>query len=276
MKSKLGIHTILLWLFASAGLISCSSGDVTLNVDGGILPPVTNTDFEAEETFFFEVDVENRTRLRLQAINSEIGITGVIGANTVTITGVKRVGSDSLQDAEQRLEDLDVDVQALATEIIVTTDQPLATGGRRFEVDYTIALPKNFQIQVDNVNGIVMIEAIENDVTVNNVNGTVTLADIVGNALVDIVNGTIDSEVTLPLNGVIDLSTDNGNIDLAIPVNTSAQFSAVVNIGSITISNLVLQNEVITPTSRSGTLGTGQGTITLEAKATGSISALGF
>lgn len=276
MERKFRNYTVWLLLFAFTGLISCGNGDVNFNVDGVPFPTVPNTDFEAEEPFSFDVPAGNRSRLILQGINSEIGITGQVGANSVTITGVKRVGSDSLQDAEAQLQNLDVDVQELAADVVIRTIQPLVTGGRRYEVDYTITLPSDFEIQVANANGIVMVDAINDDVTVSNVNGSVTLANILGSALVSIVNGLIESEVTLPLNGTVDLNTANGNINLTVPVNTSAQFMAVVNLGSISISNLVLQNEVITPTSRSGTLGTGQGTISLEAEATGSISVSGF
>lgn len=72
------------------------------------------------------------------------------------------------------------------------------------------------------------------------------------------------------------MKTVSGDSNLAIPVNTSAEFSAVVNIGNISVSNLVLQNEVTTSTFRSGTLGSGQGTITLETEVLGNISVSGF
>jgi hypothetical protein len=98
---------------------------------------------------------------------------------------------------------------------------------------------------------------------VNNANGEVTIIGIIGSAFVNVANGTIKSGVTLPLHGTIDLNMGNGNINLAIPTHTSAGFSAMVSIGSISVSNLVLQNEVSTPTSRRGKIGNGQGTISL-------------
>ena len=94
--------------------------------------------------------------------------------------------------------------------------------------------------------------------------------------MIDLVAGTIEGEVTLPLNGAIDMKTVTGDINLVIPVNTSAEFSAAVNIGSISDSNLVLQNEVRTATFLSGTLGSGQGTITLETEVIGNISVSGL
>lgn len=236
---------------------------------------VTNRDFEARESFSFEVAVANRSRLRLQAINGEITITGLPGATSVIITGEKRVESESTEDAEAYLPELEVNVQGLTDEVFVETTQPQNTGDRNYLVDYTITLPKNLEVQVTHVNGIVTLDSIENDVTVNTVNGEVRLIGIVGSALVNVANGTIESDVTLPLAGTIDLNTGNGNINLAIPTNTSAEFSATVAIGSISVSNLVLQNEVRTSTSRRGTLGNGQGTISLKT-INGNIRVSGF
>ncbi len=278
MKRKFRNYAIWLCLLTSFSLISCSSGDVNIGGGGGTFPsfpPATNTDFEAEEAFSREVEVGNQTQFNLTGKNGEITITGISGANSVRITGIKRVRSNSTQDAGERLQELEVNVQSLANEVRVETIQPQITGGRRYEVDYTITLPSFLKIQLANVNGSVTLDSIENDVTVNNTTGSVTLMDIVGSALVNLANGTIDSEVTLPLNGTIDLNIANGNINLAIPVNTSAEFSAAVTIGSISVSHLALQNEVSTPTSRRGTLGSGQGAIALKA-GNGNISVSGL
>jgi hypothetical protein len=279
MKNKFRNYTILLHLLTSISLISCGSGgDTNVNFDSGNFnfPPPRNTAFEAEEAFSEEVEVENRSQMRLKGVNDKITITGISGANSVIITGMKRVKSDSTQDAEAHLQELEVNVQSLANEVFVETILPQDTGGRIYEVDYTITLPKDLEIQITNVNRNVTLNAIDNNITVNNENGDVTLMEIFGSAVVNLTNGIIESEVTLPLNGTIDLNTVNGNINLDIPANTSAGFLATVNIGSISDSNLMFQNEVRTPTSLSGTLGNGQGTISLESEATGSISVSGF
>jgi hypothetical protein len=192
------------------------------------------------------------------------------------IAAIKRVQSDSAEDAEAHLQELEVIVQDLANEVRVDTIQPIDDGGRNYIVDYTITLPNFLETHVENTGGTVTLDSINNDVTVINVGGNITLRNILGSAVIDLVAGTIEGEVTLPLNGVIDMETVTGDIHLAIPVNTSAELSAAVFLGSISVTNLVLQNEVITSTFRSGTLGSGQGTITLEAGTVGDISVSGF
>lgn len=67
----------------------------------------------------------------------------------------------------------------------------------------------------------------------------------------------------------------NGNLVLDIPESTSAQFAAQVVHGSIGTSNLVLHDVETSPTTLTGTLGAGQGSIDLRT-VNGGITAPGF
>lgn len=271
MRYKSEKYSIIFVFLASIILSSCSSsgGDGDISV-------VSNTNFEAVESFNFVVPVVNHTLFTLIGVNGEININGNAGANSVTITGIKRVLSDSVEDAQAHLQDLKVNVQDLLSEIRVETIQPANTGGRAYIVNYTVTLPKYLKNNVTNLNGIVTLDSIDNDVTVLNMNGNATLTNITGSASASILNGQIQAAITLPLNGVIDMTTLNGDIDLEIPVNTSAVLSASVTVGTITTQNLVLQIMVKTPTFLSGTLGNGQGTIQLESKQIGNITVTGI
>ncbi|MFQ5752020.1 MAG: DUF4097 domain-containing protein [bacterium] len=251
---------------------------ITLLTACNIVDPgdeVSDTNFEAKESFSFEVDVTNHVRLRLEAVNGPVKITGLPGANSVKNWGERRVGSESIEDAELHLQDLEVQVTEPAEEIFVKTKQPQDSRGRNYIVNYNITLPENLEVLVDNVNGEVKIDSVKNQVSVSNVNGRINLNDIFGSTVVNLVNGQIESEVTLPVDGTINMNTVNGNIDLDIPENTSAEFSANVTNGNISVSNLVLQNIVSSPNSLRGTLAAGQGTISLRT-VNGNIWASGF
>jgi len=279
VKSKPRNYTIFLFLLTSIILASCGVGGGDINFS---IPPisnnplVSNTNFEAVKLFSAEVPVGNYTQFNLTGKGGVVTVTGISGATSVMISAIKRVQSVSIEDAEAHLQELNVNVQDLATEIRVETIQPIDDGGRNYIVDYTITLPIFLEVHVQNIGGIVTLDSINNDVTVINVGGNITLRNILGRALIDLVAGTIEGKVTLPLNGTIDMKTVTGDIHLAIPVNTSSEFSATVNLGSISDTNLVLQNEVRTSTFLSGTLGSGQGTITLETEVLGNISVSGF
>jgi len=269
MKITSRINTIITFLIVITLSNGCGS-------DSSDSISITPKEYTVEEPFTFDVNITNQVILKLTGINGEVDITGTSDSTTVKVSGTKRVDSNiSNTDAEQQVQDIEVRVLDSTNEISVESIQPKDTDNRNYTVDYAITLPEKFQVQVINVNGAVILDSIENDVTVNLVNGQVTLLDTIGSSSINIVNGAMECRVTLPLNSTVKLNTVNGNINLSIPAATSADFSAKVSNGSINTSSLVLQNEIRTATTLSGVLGSGQGTIFLETT-NGNISASGF
>lgn len=248
--------------------VGCSDNDPTGPGD------VNDTSFKAEEEFSFKVDVADHTQLRLEAINGSITISGETESDSVVIEGIKQVGSYSFEDAEAHLPLLDVIVQDLGDEVYVRTTQPQQSNGRNYVVDYEILLPGNFEVDVVNGNGTIVVNSIDDQIYLACGNGEIVLNEIQGSATVQLGNGTIEAGITLPLNGIINLSTGNGIIALTIPRNTSADFQAAVGNGGIDIANLTLHNQVITTNSVTGILGGGHGTITLNT-GNGNILVLG-
>jgi hypothetical protein len=262
MSTRTVIQYALGTAFALVVLTACS-GDVNVgspNIDGRNWPwpwP-SNADFVAKRGVDREVQVEDHIRMRLEAENGEIAITGQLDATSVMVTAELRVGShESREDAEERLEQLDVLVTDLSDEILVQTQQPEDTEGRQYVVEYTITVPSHLEVDVNQVNGAIRVEDTANSVFVN------------------ATNGNLDSTVRLPPNGEIRLSIVNGNLDLSIPTSTSAELSASVGNGTITWDNLDLMDAVQTNQSLTGTLGDGAGVIRLETT-NGSIDVIGF
>jgi hypothetical protein len=200
----------------------------------------------AEEPFSFDVPRGTQTTLTLQGVSGTIEVKGTPGATSVAITGVKRVQANTLEDATAHLTELKVAVTSSAAEVLVQTVQPKFSAGRNYVVNYTISLPQDIDCSIMSVNGQILADAIH------------------GSVFLTLVNGQITASVTLPSGGEIDMSLVNGNINLRIPQTTSAEFSATAAIGRITLTNLSLSNETVTPGSRTGILGSGDGTISLD------------
>jgi hypothetical protein len=199
----------------------------------------------AQAPFAFDEAIGSQTALQLQGVSGKIEVTGIPGATSVTITGVRRVQANTLEDATAHLAKLEVIVSSSANEVLVETVQPESSAGRNYIVDYVIAVPQNFDYRIMSINGRILTDTIE------------------GNVLLTLVSGDITASVALPPGGEMEMRAANGSIDLRIPQTTSAQLSATVAIGSISLTNLTLFNETVTPGSRTGTLGGGDGTITL-------------
>lgn len=256
-KNSLTLITVLgiITLIFTAG---CDEADS----DNGWAP--RNTDHFAEEPFSYEIDLQNRTLFRLEGVSGLVQISGSETATAITISGEKRVESNSVADAEAHLADLSIEISSGETEIVVRTDQPEHSAGRNYIVNYTVILPPNLGIDAANANGTVSVQSIVANVNVVNVNGYATTRDIAGSLRMAVVNGQIDAAASPPAGGFISLNVVNGGMRLGIPQDTSAMFAAVVQTGLITLSNLTLTDIVQTATQLSGKLGDGEGDIALE------------
>ena len=249
----------------SSNLINCGPDEVA------------NQNFSAQAPIAIDINVVNHNELLLNGKHGNVSVSGLPGATSITVTGMKRVLSESAQDAQAHLQDLTVTAQDLTTRALLETIQPQCELGRKYIVDYAITLPDFFLVQINNNGGDVTIDSIDNEVSINNIAGTVTLTDIVGSAAVNLISGNIVAEITsLPLNGTIQMKILTGDINLEIPTTTSADFTARVFTGNITVTNLMLQSPVMTPNLVTGTLGTGQGEIDLETEVIGDIDVLGI
>jgi len=240
-------------------LILISGGCDLLNGDG----VVNRTDREASEPFSYDVTLQNQSTFQIEAVNGYIEIVGVTGTSSVSIAGVKRVGSESVRDAEEHLENLEVRVTQSENNIIVETVQPQNTGGRSYIVDYEIRVPDHLQGVVLEVNGGITIEGMRAGLDAELVNGEVELFRMEGNTEVTVVNGSITSEIAMPIGGSLVQSIVNGQILLTIPDTTSADFTARIDNGTITLSGLTLSDQTVGDELVTGRLGSGEGTILL-------------
>lgn len=229
----------------------------------------------ASETFYYHFEATEQVRLTVAGISGDITITGVAGSDSIVVRGTKRVRSWDPQDAEEHLDSLEVIVWNEANVVSAETDQPVETCGRVYEVEYEIIIPVDLEVDASDVNGTISIDSVAGPVTALTVNGLVVLDEITASVFAGVVNGGILGDVSLPLDGLINMNVVNGEIDLGIPEDTSAQFSASVTSGRIEISNLVLHDMVSTSVSVTGRLGDGRGTIALSL-VNGTIEVQGF
>lgn len=237
---------------AGAAAVALACNDSTGTVDR-----VQNQNFVAKAAVSVDLDATPRTSFRVEGVNGTIDVIGTTGTESFTIRGERQVWSESLTDAQDFLSRLQVVVTETGNEILIRTVQPQNNGGRRLVVNYVLTVPARLVANVKNVNGVIALDGLTGSITVALINGTITCRAVMGTG------------------GVIDLAAVNGNVTLDIPQGTSAQFAAHLVNGQISSSNLTFQNLVSTPTSLTGTLGGGQGTIDLQT-VNGTILARGY
>jgi hypothetical protein len=233
-------------------------------------------DFTAGKIFIDDLEVDNHIKVTVAAVNGEVVVTGQSGAQQVKVTAHLYVTSDSQEDAELHLDDLDILVTDDANEILIQTVPPQNINGREYRVEYDIIVPDSFVVVASQVNGSIAILDIQNNIDVSNENGDVSLFGVTGGVTAHVENGRIEGSVVLPFNEGIDLSVINGGLDLSIPKSTSAVFSATVDMnGEIIVSDLEFAESTHTPMALTGTLGNGEGFVVLST-VNGNIEIMGF
>ncbi len=220
-------------------LINFGCSDVIVDPDINGPGGIADYKYNASEPFLYKFDLTNQTSFRLEGINGSVDVQSVPGTNQVTVSGEKVVSADSYQDAADHLRFVSIEINNLVDELFVKTLQPESASGRSYNVNYTINVPSDLNVTIKNV------------------------------------NGKLTGKLSVPPNGTIDMSLSNGSIELDIPQNSSADFSARLVNGNISVHNLTLKNKAETKRSLQGTLGDGEGLITLRTT-NGNISAFGF
>jgi DUF4097 and DUF4098 domain-containing protein YvlB len=235
-------NTLSLTFIIVAILLICfGCVDVSVNPTADINGPDSIIDhkYKARESFSDNADVTSQSTLKVENINGNVNVKAVSGTDRITISAEKIVGSDTNRDAYASLKNITIELNELTNELIVKTIQPEFSDGRSYSVNYTIGVPSYLNVIVNNV------------------------------------NGKISGLLSVPTNGTVDLNLQNGTIDLDIPQNTSADFSASLVNGYISVQNLTLHNRVATNKLVQGKLGNGEGVIALRTT-NGDINVSGF
>ena len=270
-RTALTVHSLVSGFVAILALGGC--GDVEINGPDwkwdGDFTWVQNTDFSAQATFRYSIAA--KATLSLTATGGSIEIVGDPSANSITVEGVRRVRSESISDARARLDDLQVQLSESSAALEVRTLQPQRTQGRRYEVDYRIALPDDTDLTIQQVSGPIAVSTLRGDVGIHSVSGSVRLDELESSVRAVLAAGDIDASLILPVNGVVDLTNNAGGISLSIPKETSASLQATTVVGAVRVEGLDLTDEDPRPLVLVCTMSDGDGTIRL-ATVTGDIT----
>lgn len=240
-------------------LLLLLSGCHVLEIDD----EVRNTNYSANQSFYFEVLVDQQKQVRLAGISGPVHIVGDPATPVVQIRGERRVESESFRDADAHLEDLEVHITDRDEEIFIETIQPRDANGRNYLVAYNVVMPMDWDAVIGLVNGEVHVDSLEGDLAIGLTNGDIFFNEIYGDVNIELINGQIDGSMALPLFGKCKISVVNGQIQLDVPASTSADFSASVTNGNVTLTGLTLSDATSTRNLIRGRLGQGEGEINL-------------
>jgi hypothetical protein len=134
----------------------------------------------------------------------------------------------------------------------------------RYKCNLNLNIPAGKKIIVKENNMGVQTYALENDIYVETDNDECILEGHGGSAEVHTLTGNITAMISIPDSGYCKCYSSDGNIIVQVPIGSSANIILKTTSGSITHSNLNIQNLAVTNKELTGTIGTGNGTIYVE------------
>jgi hypothetical protein len=242
-----------------------------ININGpnwgsdGDVDHVWNTDHAVEAEFTRDIGAAGT--LVLSGVAGSVEIVGSGGGQGIVVEAVRRVRSQSMEDALAHLHELTVAVRVSGGVAFVETRQPDRSGGRKYEVEYRIQVPGATNVTAAHAAGPVEVRSLSGDVGVEVAAGAVKLVDLTGDVRAAVGAGDTDASVTLPPHGRVELRVGAGSIVLSVPTETSASVRAVTAAGAIRPVDLVLVDQDPRASVLQATMGGGDGTIRLEAAA---------
>jgi TM2 domain-containing membrane protein YozV len=206
-------------------------------------------------------------RFSLDNVNGRIEIYGW-NSNVVAVAAVIHGKTGDSVEA------IKVSIDSQVDRASVHTEQPRSQAGFHWSwrwllnnwrdnasVDYTVHVPMQARLaNISSVNGHVEIEGVTGDIAGSTVNGTAQIQDAAGRLKFSTVNGRITADMSRLGDGQsVALDAVNGRIELAVPENADAKFSASTVNGGITSEFSALEVKKEFPASKNlkGILGHG-------------------
>lgn len=199
-----------------------------------------------EETYKKIIPVDQHQLLSIENQNGNIDIT-VWGRNEVEIIAYKKIHGGSNRSAQERMEDLTIEIVDKGDEIIVETRIPkdkkkdkgilswlLSMGNNGASVNYEVRVPSKFNLNVNSTNGSIYLEQCEGRFRLETTNGKIKAEDIKGLVRCQTTNGDIYMTFleVFPDDEMSFYST-NGSVRLYFPVSLNASLKANTTNGKI-------------------------------------------
>lgn len=196
-----------------------------------------------EKTFYFEKSVCEVREITINERWNDLivegspnGVIEIEGWDKDSIFIQAKV--EAKAGSKDESEDLMSEVELTADSGRIKAEGPRDTFSKKYwSVSYRIKAPVTTNLELDSVNGGVIVKNIQGEIEAKTVNGGIILKDVSGDVNARTVNGGIVAELDDKKwnRKEFEASTTNGGIKLVIPEDCSARLKASTNNGGINI-----------------------------------------
>lgn len=172
----------------------------------------------------------------LDNMAGRIQINADSNAKVATVKYAKKISGFSTEEAKRKLAQdikIEVDRSGKAQRIETAVKKGgFDAGARNIRVDYEITVPPSLQIEVDNKAGEVLTTGLQSEIKIINNAGRVEVDGFRGKLDVEVNAGEIIARGGQAIRD-IDLTTNMGRVEVAIPDGTNLKVDARTNVGKI-------------------------------------------
>lgn len=203
----------------------------------------TGVSKDRDEVFKRQLSLNDGGRITLKNTNGKITIQGW-DQSLVDLEAIKRVQTDDDERAAQIMEKLEIEIEESGDEVYIRTRLPNENGGGFLSwifgghfsasVDYSLKVPQNCRLAVENTNGSIQISDFSGELKIKTTNGKIRGESLRGEMELHTTNGSIEAELSqVVANGELEFGTTNGSVNLHLPADSHFHFSGRTVNGSI-------------------------------------------
>ncbi len=216
-----------------------------------------------------QVNTAGKTKIKIENITGDIKILRGSDSGTVTVKANKEIKVKK-KYLNTPFDEIGISIDSGSNTIEISTEINRSgedgifkfNMGRDRRVDFEITIPANLDIEIENVNGNVSSNNLNNDITIDLVNGGVDMDNYTGRMHCEITNGSFSGEIDSTRG--MDISTINGSVTLHLNNFMNANLRAETLNGRITDENLQFRIEDREKKSLKGKLGTGESNVDIK------------
>jgi DUF4097 and DUF4098 domain-containing protein YvlB len=173
-----------------------------------------------------------------------------------------RAGTE--EAARELLKQVEIREESATGRIRLETKYPKGLGRSSVDVKYILRVPRTAVVDVETVNGSIVLTALTGTVRAESTNGGVKGRDLSGGVTASTTNGGIDIRMTGVASDGVSLETTNGGIELGVPGEAKGTITARVVNGGINVADLPVEKTDSSRRKLEGTLNGGGPAIKLE------------
>ena len=222
------------------------------------------------ELAFSEINIVSFTNL-----NGSIYLSGVYRPDTLGYRMAKNVNAVSRETANAFLADINFGYFIIDDTLVCTITYFDVQKNIQFLGALFVDVPKAMSCYINKAGSVVYSEYLESDIIVNEANGPIEIKNHKGSIFANTTSGNIAIEAIIPVDGFCKALTEDGNIELLIPLNTSATIYAETADGIVSFNGLSIENLTQSTNKVTGILGSAESEIHLTTLS-GNIEIIGF